>query len=422
MEGANSAASNEVNKNRECCACSGGSCSDGKFLNPTPMLDELEYGPWPSFIAGFKELAERTRKPMLRGVMDQLEYSYNTKMGYWKGGLVTVDGYGAGIITRYSMIKDKFPEAEQFHTMRIQPAPGLHYNTEMLRNLCDTWEKFGSGIITLHGQTGDIMLQGIEQDKVQACFDELNQNGWDLGGAGAGMRTAVSCIGQGRCENACYDNLKLHLKALKHFVGVLHRPEWNYKLKFKFSGCPNDCTNSIMRSDMAVIGTWKDAIQVDREEVMAWVEEHGTDALVNQVINLCPTRAITMKDGEMHIDTRDCVRCMHCLNAMPKALSPGKERGISLLMGGKNTLKVGVNMGSLIVPFMKMETDEDIGTFIELIEEIIDWWDDNGLDHERIGETIERVSLKNFLEGIGQEIDINQVTRPRDNPYFKASY
>ena len=62
---------------------------NGKFLNPTPMLDELEEGPWPSFISGLKELAERTEKPMLRGVMDQLEYSYQTKMGYWKGDSTT---------------------------------------------------------------------------------------------------------------------------------------------------------------------------------------------------------------------------------------------------------------------------------------------------------------------------------------------
>ena len=81
-----------------------------------------------------------------------------------------------------------------------------------------------------------------------------------------------------------------------------------------------------------------------------------------------------------------------------------------------------MNMGSLIIPYMKMESDEDIEAFIEKIEEIIEWWDDSGLDHERIGETIERVGLKQFLEGIGLEADINMVSRPRDNPYFKAKY
>lgn len=395
---------------------------NGKFLNPTPMLDELESGPWPSFVTGLKELAERTKKPMLRGVMDQLEYSYQTRMGYWKGGLVTVKGYGAGIITRYSMIRDKLPEASEFHTMRIQAPPGLHYNTKSLRELCDIWEKHGTGLIALHGQTGDIMLQGIEQDKVQECFDELNQKGWDLGGAGAGMRTGVSCAGPARCEMACYDNLEMHEKVMKHFVGAVHRPEWNYKFKLKFSGCPNDCTNAIMRSDIAVIGMWRDAIQQDDAEVKAWVEENGMEALVNEVINLCPTRAITLKDGGMEIDNRNCVHCMHCLNVMPKALSPGKQRGVALLMGGKSTLKVGFNAGSMIVPFMKMENEDDIDEFIDLADEIIDWWDDNGLDHERLGETIERVGMKQFLDGVGLEPSIDMVTKPRDNPYFKSEY
>ncbi|MCG8375549.1 MAG: dissimilatory-type sulfite reductase subunit alpha [Chlorobiales bacterium] len=395
---------------------------NGKFLNPTPMLDELESGPWPSFVTGLKELAERTKKPMLRGVMDQLEYSYQTRMGYWKGGLVTVKGYGAGIITRYSMIRDKLPEASEFHTMRVQAPPGLHYNTKTLRELCDIWEKHGTGLIALHGQTGDIMLQGIEQDKVQECFDELNQKGWDLGGAGAGMRTGVSCAGPARCEMACYDNLEMHEKVMKHFVGAVHRPEWNYKFKLKFSGCPNDCTNAIMRSDIAVIGMWRDAIQQDDAEVKAWVEENGMEALVNEVINLCPTRAITLKDGGMEIDNHNCVHCMHCLNVMPKALSPGKERGVALLMGGKSTLKVGFNAGSMIVPFMKMENEDDIDEFIDLADEIIDWWDDNGLDHERLGETIERVGMKQFLDGVGLEPSIDMVTKPRDNPYFKSEY
>ena len=56
--------------------------NDEKFLNPTPMLDELESGPWPSFVTGLKDLAERTKKPMLRGVMDQLEYSYHAGSGH----------------------------------------------------------------------------------------------------------------------------------------------------------------------------------------------------------------------------------------------------------------------------------------------------------------------------------------------------
>ncbi len=395
---------------------------DDKFLNPTPMLDELEEGPWPSFITGLKELAERTKKPMLRGVMDQLEYSYQTRMGYWKGGLVTVEGYGGGIIARYSMVKDKIPEASEFHTFRVQASPGLVYNTKALRKLCDIWEEHGSGLIALHGQTGDVMLQGIKDTETQACFDEINQAGWDMGGAGAGMRTGVSCIGQARCEQACYDTLKMHERVMKEYVSDVHRPEFNYKFKFKFSGCPNDCTNAIFRSDCAVIGMWRDSIQIDKQAAKAWIEQKGMDNLVNNVISRCPTKAITLKDGELEIDNKNCVRCMHCLNVMPKALSPGKERGIAVLLGGKNILKVGAMGGTMVVPFMKMETDEDIEEFIELMDNVMEWWDDNGLDHERLGETLERVGLKHFLDAMDLEPTADMVAHPRTNPYFKAAY
>ena len=398
--------------------------NNGKFLNPTPILDELVDGKWPSFIKGFKDLGERTEKPMIRGVLDQLEYSYKTKMGYWKGGLVTVKGYGSGIISRFSMIKDTFPEAKEFHTFRVQPAPGLHYSTKMLREVCDIWEKHGSGLITMHGQTGNLQLQGIEQDKTQECFDELNQAGWDLGGAGATVRTAASCVGPARCEQACFDNLKVHEKVLKYYAGMTHRPEFNYKLKFKFSACPNDCANAIMRADVALIGTWRDSIQIEQEYVKEWMDEYGEDALFDQVVNMCPTKAISHKIGTstIEIDNKNCVRCMHCINVIPKALSPGKERGASLLMGGKNTLKVGVNLGSMMIPFMKLDTDEEVEEFIELMDEVFDWWDENGLDHERVGETIERVGMKQFLEAVGIEANIDMIVRPRDNPYYKKHY
>ncbi|MDH5559683.1 MAG: sulfite reductase, dissimilatory-type subunit alpha, partial [Deltaproteobacteria bacterium] len=270
-----------------------------QYLNPTPILDELEKGPWPSFVTGFKELAERTQKPMLRGIIDQLEYSYETKTGYWKGGLVGVVGYGSGVITRYSMVQDKFPEATEFHTLRFQPAPGLHYNTKQLREVCDLWEKYGSGIMVMHGQTGDLLLQGIPEKNVQECFDEFNKRGWDLGGAGATVRTSASCVGPARCEHACYDTLEVHDKVLSHFAGYVHRPELPYKFKFKFSGCPNDCVNSIMRSDLAVIGTWRDSIQVDQVAAKQWIKDNGMDTLVNQVISLCPTKAITLEGEDL---------------------------------------------------------------------------------------------------------------------------
>ncbi|HLE79853.1 MAG TPA: sulfite reductase, dissimilatory-type subunit alpha, partial [Dehalococcoidia bacterium] len=65
--------------------------------NGTPLLDELEKGPWPSFVTEIKSMAADNK--MCQDLLGQLEKSYREKRGYWKhGGIVGVMGYGGGVI------------------------------------------------------------------------------------------------------------------------------------------------------------------------------------------------------------------------------------------------------------------------------------------------------------------------------------
>ena len=396
-----------------------------KKQHDTPMLDELESGPWPSFVTGLKRLANDDEKPqsgMVTDLLGQLEHSYETRTGYWKGGTVSIFGYGGGIIPRFSEVAEQFPESREFHTLRIQPPAGMHYSTDFLRKMCDIWEKHGSGLIALHGQSGDIMFQGCTTENVQKAFDELNEElGLDLGGAGPALRTSVSCVGHARCEQSCYDEVRAHRTIINQFLDEMHRPALPYKFKFKFSGCPNDCANAIHRSDFAVIGTWRDDMQVDQEEVKAHVGKVGRKYMIDSVIANCPTRALSLNDDDtLDVDNKSCVRCMHCINVMTKALSPGKQRGVTILMGGKRSLKIGDLMGTVIVPFMRLDTDEDWEKLSELAETVIDFFAENALEHERVGETIDRIGLSNFLEAIGVDADPNMVNHPRTSSYVRT--
>ena len=407
-----------------------------KIMHDTPMLDELESGPWPSFVTGLKRLAND--KDYMVDLVGQLEYSYETRKGYWKGGTVGVFGYGGGVIPRFSEVASKFPESSEFHTLRVMPAAGMHYHTDILRKLCDVWERHGSGLIAFHGQSGDIMFQGCSTENVQKAFDAINELGFDLGGAGPAVRTAMSCVGAARCEQSCFDEAAAHRTVINSFLDDIHRPALPYKFKFKFSGCANDCMNSIQRSDMAIIGTWRDNIRTDEALARKWFARHGLNELVNDVVSRCPTKAITLREStavrkdesissvavndtqSLEIDNRDCVRCMHCINVMTGALAPGKDKGATILVGGKRTLKIGDLMGTLVVSFMKLETDEDRGKLVDLAKRIVDFFAENALEHERTGEMIERIGLVNFLEGIGLDVDANMVSAPRTNPYVRA--
>ena len=412
-----------------------------KKQHPTPMLDELESGPWPSFVTGLKRLAND--KDYMVDLMGQLETSYRTKKGYWKGGTVGVFGYGGGVIPRFTELKDEkgvpvFPDAAEFHTLRVQPPAGMHYTTDVLRKMADIWEEHGSGLIAFHGQSGDIMFQGAKTNKVQDAFDALNELGFDLGGAGPAVRTSMSCVGAARCEQSCYDESRAHRQVINTFIDDIHRPALPYKFKFKFSGCPNDCMNSIQRSDMAVIGTWRDNMRTDEVLARKWFDKHGMNELVNDVISRCPTKTIMLKEHKdvdqgakissvaisdthaLEIDNSNCVRCMHCINVMTGALAHGTDTGATILIGGKRTLKIGDLMGTVVVPFLPLKTEQDYEALVDLGQKVIDFFAENALEHERTGEMIERIGLVNFLEGIGVDIDANMVSTPRTNPYVRA--
>jgi sulfite reductase alpha subunit len=70
---------------------------DGKVK--TELLDELEKGPWPSFVTEIKKAGQTS--PVCEDLLGQLELSYREKKGHWKhGGIVGVLGYGGGVIGR----------------------------------------------------------------------------------------------------------------------------------------------------------------------------------------------------------------------------------------------------------------------------------------------------------------------------------
>jgi sulfite reductase alpha subunit len=386
----------------------------------TPLLDELEEGPWPSFVKEIKK--EAGHNPMANDVLGILERSYEEHISHWKhGGIVGVMSYGGGVIGRYCDLPEDFPNVREFHTYRVNQPSAWFYDTKALRYLCDVWERHGSGLTNMHGSTGDIVFLGGSTESLEPCFAEISSKkedmpSFDLGGSGSNMRTPSCCVGPARCEWSCYDTLDACYNITQTFQDELHRPFFPYKYKFKFAGCPNDCVASIARSDCSVIGTWRDDIRVDNAKVAEY-DNNGTD-VQTEVCGLCPTRCMTWDGKTLDIDNSNCVRCMHCINLMPKALKPGTDRGATILIGSKAPIIGGALLSSVFVPFLEMDPEDDYEDLKELTEAIWDLWGEHGKNRERVGEFIQRVGLSNFLEEIGLDPVPEMVMHPRTNPYI----
>ena len=397
----------------------------------TPLLDELEKGPWPSFVTDIKRQAEK--KPECWDILGVLELSYEERITHWKhGGIVGVFGYGGGIVGRYVDLPKRFPGVEHFHTLRVAQPASKYYSTANLRQLMDLWEKHGSGMTNFHGSTGDIILLGTRTENLEPFFWDLTHDmGQDLGGSGSNLRTPANCIGQSRCEWACYDTEETCHHLTMHYQDEIHRPAFPYKFKFKFSGCPNDCVAAIARSDVAVIGTWRDDIRIDQAGVKEYIAgnypvqggahsdgDWGPFDIQKEVIELCPTDCMWMEGDELKIDDKECTRCMHCINLMPRALRPGADQGATICVGAKAPILDGAQFATLIVPFMKISKDNDFEELIDFIETIWDWWMEVGKNRERVGETMQRVGLPTFLSIMGIEPIPQHIREPRSNPYI----
>jgi sulfite reductase alpha subunit len=396
----------------------------------TPLLDQLESGPWPSFVTDIKRQAEK--KPECWDILGILELSYKDRITHWKhGGIVGVFGYGGGIVGRYADVPKLFPGVEHFHTVRVAQPSSKYYSSANLRQLMDLWEKYGSGMTNFHGSTGDIILLGTRTENLEPFFWDLTHDmGQDLGGSGSNLRTPANCLGQSRCEWSCYDTEEACYHLTMHYQDEIHRPAFPYKFKFKFSGCPNDCVASIARSDIAVIGTWRDQIRIDQAAVKEYIagnyppnggahsgKDWGKFDIQKEVIDICPTECMWMEGNELKIDDTECTRCMHCINVMPRALRPGVDQGASICVGAKAPILDGAQFSTLIVPFMKVSKDNEFEELIEFIEGVWDWWMEVGKNRERVGETMQRVGLPTFLQVMGIDPIPQHIKEPRSNPY-----
>jgi len=394
----------------------------------TPMMDELEKGPWPSFVTDLKRQAEKS--PACWDILGQLELSFKDKITHWKhGGIVGVFGYGGGIVGRYSDVPDQFPGVAHFHTVRLNQPSSKFYNSTKLRQVCDLWEKYGSGMTNMHGSTGDLVLLGTKTENLELLFYDLTHDlNWDLGGSGSNLRTPSCCLGKARCEWACYDTQAVCHEMTMRYQDEIHRPAFPYKFKFKYSGCPNDCVASIARSDLSVIGNWRDDIRIDQAAVKGYMNgdfpanggAHGPDVKLDiekDVIRQCPTGCMWMEGDTLKIDNAECTRCMYCINMMPRALRPGVDQGATILCGAKAPILDGAQIATMIVPFIKMDPENEFEELGDFIEKVWDWWMENGKNRERLGETMQRVGLPTFLKVIDVDPIPQHVKEPRSNPY-----
>ncbi len=371
--------------------------------SPTPMMDAISRGSWPSHAAELK----KTHYPLQ--MYEQALQKRATQWGY--GGYVSLPGVAAGVLVRASARPD-ITKGSNF--LRIMDPCGNFFKTDAMRGLCDIADKYAYGLLHLLSTGGDLEMLGIPTENLKPAVDEITALGFDVGSTGDDYRTSEECIGPAKCDLPLYDTLGFREAWYKRFLEDVQYPRFPHKFKCKFAGCPNDCVRGGQKADVFVCGVFRDLPIVDQPKVAAWVKGGGD---ISTVCTRCPGGCLTWdaKRG-LGIDGDSCIRCMYCINKIP-GVRPGGDRGVAILVGGKLRGKYGPMLAKVLVPFMKA-VPPDYKEVFDLIERITAVYDEHARKKERMGDFLLRIGMVEFFRLVGVEPSAQLFDRPRTNLYY----
>ena len=132
-------------------------------------------------------------------------------------------------------------------TFTIVPhIPGGITDVVTLRKICDVAEKYNAKALKMTSAQR-IALVGITEDQVEPAWNDL---GMGKGQAiGYAVRSVKICPGTTFCKRAKQDSVTLGLELDKRYHGM----ELPCKLKIGVSGCPNSCSENIIK-DIGIMG------------------------------------------------------------------------------------------------------------------------------------------------------------------------
>ena len=323
----------------------------------TPLIDELEKGPWPSFVTEIKKAA--TTSEMSQDLLGQLEYSYAQKKGFWKhGGIVGVMGYGGGVIGRYSAVSDKFPggRALPHHPPESALRLVLQHGSPPLpvRPLGTARQRSDN----MHGSTGDIVFLGTRTEELEPFFAETSNYGFDLGGSGSDVRTPSCCAGPARCEFACYDTMKACYNITQDYQDELHRPAFPYKFKFKFSGLRRTTAwppSPVRTARSSACGKTTSSRTTPRPSKRTPMPVMDIQA---DVVANCPTKCHVLLRRQHADDQQQKLRALHALHQRDAQgpVRPGKVRGATILLSApRRPIVEGALLSSVLIPFIEID-------------------------------------------------------------------
>lgn len=253
--------------------------------------------------------------------------------------------------------------------------PGGRLTTKKLVQISKIADKYSKKGVVHFSFRQSLEILYVDYKDFKPLVEELEKIGQKVASCGPRVRVPTACGGCEYNPNGLTDTQRLAGMVDQKFFGT----PTPHKFKTSFSGCPIDCART-KEMDLGFQGI------VDPD----WEEETCTGCTICS--EACKEDAIKADPdtGKPIFDPMKCIYCGDCIRACPTEAWKAKRYGHIVRIGGKHG-----RHPMEAVEVCKFLPDEKVG---EAIAKTVEWYNANGKRGERIGNTLKRVGLKNYLD------------------------
>lgn len=302
-----------------------------------------------------------------------------------------LEGVGSGKVDFNDLKSGGFIKQRQkdLFTVRLR-CPGGRMDTKTLMEVSKIADKYSKDGVVHFSFRQSLEILYVDYKEFNDIVRELEKIGQKVASCGPRVRVPTACGGCEYNPNGLSDTQGLARMVDEKYFG---NPT-PHKFKTSFSGCPIDCART-KEMDLGFQGVVEPT----------WDEPLCTGCTI--CAEACKEGAIESDPdtGKPIFDMDKCIFCGDCIRACPTEAWTAKRYGHIVRIGGKHGRH----------PMEAVEVSRFIpdGRVPQVIEKTIEWYNANGKRFERIGNTLKRVGVDNYLEFMGDLLKTEPVAEGR---------
>lgn len=261
----------------------------------------------------------------------------------------------------------------EHYAVRILSRAG-NYTAREMKDIQELSEKYGRGYVGITTRL-QMEIPWIKDQEVEKFKEECIERGLRHGGTGLKIRPIVACKGT-VCLHGNIDTQEICRQLEdKHFAS-----DTPAKCKIGIVGCANNCAKANI-NDIGIMGRT--------------IPEFIKDKCVGCGICVrdCRQKALQVVDNKVVFNEDLCVSCGECVRVCKLGAVDAKTKGAEVFVGGRfgRGMSIGTSLGIF-----------DENEVVQVVDKILNYFNENGQHRERICGLIERIGKEKFIEEVLQ--------------------